>query len=48
MEQPLHPCRACFSRAEFEKRLKGRLGALGQEQAPPEFAQHIKGLLRRF
>ena len=48
MEQHLHTCRACYSRAEFEKRLKGRLGALGEEPAPPEFAQHIKTLLRRF
>jgi len=48
MEQHLHACRACFSRAEFEKRLKARLGALGQEQAPPEFGQRIKGMLRRF
>jgi anti-sigma factor (TIGR02949 family) len=48
IEQHLHTCRACFSRAEFEKRLKVRLGALGQEPAPPEFGQRIKGLLRRF
>ena len=48
VEQHLHTCRACYSRAEFEKRLKGKLGALGEEQAPPEFAQRIKGLLYRF
>lgn len=48
MERHLHTCRACYSRAEFEKRLKARLGALGAEPAPSEFAQRIKGLLRRF
>lgn len=48
MEQHLHTCRACYSRAEFEKRLKGRLGALGAEPAPPEFAHRIMNLLRRF
>lgn len=48
MEQHLHTCRACYSRAEFEKRLKGRLGALGKEQAPSEFELRIKNLLRRF
>ena len=48
VEHHLHACRACYSRAEFEKRLKGKLAALGQEQAPPEFAQHIKTLMRRF
>lgn len=48
MEQHLHTCRACYSRAEFEKRLKVRLGALGAEQTSPEFVQRINGLLRRF
>jgi len=48
MEQHLHTCRACYSRAEFEKRLKGKLGALSVEQTPSEFAQRIRGLLRRF
>jgi mycothiol system anti-sigma-R factor len=48
MEQHLHTCRACYSRAEFERRLKGRLGALGKEQAPPEFQHRITNLLRRF
>ncbi len=48
VEQHLHTCRACYSRAEFERRLKGRLGALGQEPPPPEFTHRIKNLLRRF
>jgi anti-sigma factor (TIGR02949 family) len=48
VEQHLHTCRACFSRAEFEGRLKRKLGQIGQEKAPPEFERRIKGLLRRF
>jgi mycothiol system anti-sigma-R factor len=48
MEQHLHTCRACFSRAEFERRLKGKLGTAGNEPAPPEFEYRIKNLLRRF
>jgi hypothetical protein len=48
MEQHLHTCRACYSRAEFEKRLKGKLGAVGKEPTPPEFEHRIKNLLRRF
>lgn len=48
MEQHLHTCRACYSRAEFEKRLKGRLGTLGEEPAPPVFASRIKSMLQRF
>lgn len=48
MERHLHTCRACYSRTEFEKRLKTKLDALGASPPPPEFAQRIKGLLRRF
>lgn len=48
MEQHLHTCRACYSRAEFEKHLKTRLGALGEVSAPPEFTHRIKNLLHRF
>jgi mycothiol system anti-sigma-R factor len=48
MEQHLHTCRACYSRAEFERHLKGKLGAVGKEPAPPEFELRIKNLLRRF
>lgn len=48
MERHLHTCRACYSRAEFEKHLKGRLSALGEEPAPPEFTNRIKNLLHRF
>lgn len=48
MEQHLHTCRACYSRAEFERHLKGKLGALGKEPSPPEFELRIKNLLRRF
>jgi anti-sigma factor (TIGR02949 family) len=48
MEQHLHTCRACYSRAEFERHLKGKLGAVGKEPALPEFELRIKNLLRRF
>ncbi len=48
MERHLKTCRSCYSRAEFEKRLKSKLGALGASPPPPEFAQRISGLLRRF
>jgi anti-sigma factor (TIGR02949 family) len=42
MEHHLHACRACFSRAEFEKRLKARLGALGRSR-PTSSSGNIKG-----
>lgn len=41
-------CRSCFSRAEFEQRLKNRLREAGHETAGPEFEDRIKTLLKRF
>jgi len=48
MEQHLHTCRACYSRTEFERRLKGKLGTLGMERVSPELEHRIKNLLYRF
>ena len=48
MEQHLHTCRACYSRAEFEKRLKGKLSELGREEVPPPFVQRIRKLMSEF
>jgi mycothiol system anti-sigma-R factor len=42
MEQHLERCRGCFSRVEFEKRLKAFCGQLGQEPAPPELEARIR------
>ena len=44
----LDACRSCFSRAEFERRLKHRLGALGRREPDPDFALRLKRLVRRF
>jgi anti-sigma factor (TIGR02949 family) len=41
-------CRSCFSRAEFEQRLKDRLRDAGHGTAGQEFEQRIKTLLKRF
>lgn len=48
MEQHLKISRACYSRAEFEKRLKERLPALGSEQAPASFRRRIRQLVADF
>lgn len=48
MEQHLTRCRSCFSRTEFEKRLKERLRETGRETAAPEFAARIRRLLGNF
>jgi anti-sigma factor (TIGR02949 family) len=39
MEQHLHTCKGCFSRAEFERRLKAKLTGLRQRAAPDAHAR---------
>lgn len=48
IESHLARCRSCYSRAEFEKHLKGRLVLLGRSELRPEFADRIRRLLARF
>lgn len=48
MEHHLHTCQSCFSRTEFERRLKEKLGALRDEEAAPSVSRRIKDLLGSF
>lgn len=48
MERHLHTCRACFSRAEFERRLKRKLAEAGTETPPPDFERRIRKLFGNF
>lgn len=48
MEQHLAACRSCFSRAEFERRLKNGVKELGWEPVPPELSSRIGTLIREF
>jgi anti-sigma factor (TIGR02949 family) len=48
LELHLEVCRSCFSRAEFERRLKGEMRRLGREDVSPAFAQRIRRLLGSF
>ena len=48
MERHIETCRGCFSRLEFEKRLKERLAAIGREQAPEELRHRLQDMLQRF
>lgn len=48
MEQHLRTCRACFSRAEFERRLKRKLAESGTETPSSDFEQRIRKLLWNF
>lgn len=44
----LEICRSCFSRAEFERRLKGEIHRLGREEISPGFEHRIRRLLGSF
>lgn len=48
IERHLTQCRDCFTRAEFEKRLRARVEAAGTVKAPPRLRQRIRELLDRF
>lgn len=48
MERHLRTCRSCFSRMEFEKRLKGKVHDLTREPVAPEARNRIKALIEEF
>ena len=48
LERHLETCRTCFSRAEFERRLKKRLVAVGHEPVRPELTERVHTLIREF
>lgn len=48
MEQHLVACRSCYSRAEFERKLKEKLADLGRGQVSEPFQQRINALFHKF
>lgn len=44
----LQTCRGCFSRFEFERRLKARLKDAGREAASPALAERVQRVLEDF
>jgi anti-sigma factor (TIGR02949 family) len=48
MEQHLERCRSCFSRVEFEKRLKACTAELRHETVSPDLERRIRTLLDTF
>ena len=48
MEQHLERCRSCFSRVEFEKRLKSCTAELRREAVPPDLDRRIRALVDTF
>lgn len=45
MRRHLLTCRACFSRAEFERRLKEQIGALRDDEASAHLHERIVGMI---
>ena len=48
MEQHLRTCKSCFSRMEFERRLKRKVGELREDEVHSPLSERIKGLLKSF
>lgn len=48
VEHHLEACRSCFSRAEFERRLKTEIGKLRCEEVTPDFETRVRRLLESF
>lgn len=48
IERHLDACRGCFSRAEFERRLRARVAETGTASAPATLRARIKALIDRF
>lgn len=48
IEHHLETCRGCYSRAEFERKLKAKVAETGQAEAPERLRKRLKGLIDRF
>ena len=48
VERHLDVCRSCYSRAEFERRLKAEIGRLGREEVSSGFEARVRGILDSF
>ena len=48
MHRHLETCKSCFSRVEFERKLKAKLGDLREEKATEQMSERVKDLLKNF
>lgn len=48
VESHLEKCRSCYSRAEFERRLKQKVAESGQADVRPELRDRVGDLIRSF
>jgi mycothiol system anti-sigma-R factor len=44
----METCRACFTRAEFERRLRSRVGEVGEAKAPKSLRRRFRAMVARF
>lgn len=44
----LETCRGCYSRAEFERRLRALVAQTGRVPAPSSLRRRVRGLTERF
>ncbi|HEX2258039.1 MAG TPA: zf-HC2 domain-containing protein [Afifellaceae bacterium] len=48
IEEHIRLCRGCFSRAEFERRLRARLAQAGEAEAPESLRRRTRRIIERF
>lgn len=48
LERHLETCRGCFTRAEFERRLRERIAETGSARAPESLRLRVRGLMETF
>jgi anti-sigma factor (TIGR02949 family) len=48
IERHLETCRGCFSRAEFERRLRARVAETGDAKAPESLRRRVRALVARY
>lgn len=44
----LETCRSCWSRAEFERRLRDRMSELREGEVTPDFERRVRQMIQRF
>jgi anti-sigma factor (TIGR02949 family) len=48
IDRHLEACRACYSRIEFERRLKARLAETRRVSAPESLRERVRAMIARF
>lgn len=48
LERHLETCRGCFSRAEFERRLRARVAETADVRAPESLRRRVRALVARY